>query len=106
MPTTRSPDFRFIFTNAVGLGISDNEFRFMFAFAEDLTSPADNTEQIGVIMSHKTAKFVMNVMKQAIESYEEASGQVIPFDADSIAAIKDGVVIKSASGATDAETPS
>jgi Protein of unknown function (DUF3467) len=100
MPT-RPSDFRFIYANAVGLAISDHETRIMFALAEDMRKPSENTEQVGVIMNHQTAKWLTKVLSLAIEQYEVASGTTIPFDEERFEALKKSSASIEISDSTD-----
>lgn len=92
MPT-RTPEFRYVFANTLGFGLTDNEARIVFAMAEDLTKPEDAIEQVGVVLSHRTLKLMAYIIDQAIQSYEDATKTVIPLDQAKMDALKASMLV-------------
>lgn len=91
--TSRSSEFRYIFANAAGLGINDNELRLMFSFCEDLTVPEGAIEQVGIILTPPTAKLVARMLVESIDHYERISGKTIPFDEEKFNEAKNAALI-------------
>ena len=90
---TRSLDFRYIFANGVGLGLNDNEIRLMFSFCEDLNKPEESIEQVGIILTPRTAKLVARMLSDSIEHFEGISGVKIPFDEEKFDALKNDALV-------------
>ncbi len=84
----RTPDFRYIFANTIGFAFTDNESRIIFAISEDMEKTESATEQVGVILTHKTLKLLGMLINETIEHYERTTGTVIPLDADKAASIR------------------
>lgn len=75
----RSSDFRFIFANVLGFQFSDNDCRILFAIDEG--GGVENAlEQIGVAMTHKTAKLLGQTLSSIVADFEVKSGNVITLD--------------------------
>lgn len=86
----RSSDFRFIFTNVLGVQFSDNDLRLLFAIDEG--DGVDSAfEQMGVAMTHKTAKLLGHMLVEIIASYEARTGVAVPLDADKIADVRSSI---------------
>jgi DNA-dependent RNA polymerase auxiliary subunit epsilon len=74
---SRAPDFRYIFANAVGIGVSDNECKVIFSVEE---GPQEMYEQLGVAMTLKTTKMLAIHLSTIIEYIEKVSGTEIPYE--------------------------
>ena len=60
--------------------MNDNDVRLVFSIAEELTKPEEATEQVAVMMTHRTAKLLMNLLKSALEHLEKTTGKIVEFD--------------------------
>ena len=88
--SNRSPDFKFIFANAIGFGLNDNEARIIFSLTEDIDSNNVESalEQVGVVMTHTTLRLLQTIVTESLSRYEEASGRKIALPDDKLAAIR------------------
>ena len=78
---TRSKDFRYIYTNGLGAQIGGNEVILIFGIKEDQTIQDNKLqEEVGVIMTHATAKTLAVTLNKVIENYEKATGNNILVD--------------------------
>ena len=83
----RAPDFKFIYTNALGLQFSDNDLRLLFAIVEG-DGAESAYEQMGVSMTHRTAKLMGHMLTEIIASYEAKAGITIPLDAEKVTSVR------------------
>lgn len=77
----RAPDFRYIFANTLGFAWSDNDCKLIFGIEEG-EGPENALEQVGIVLTHKTAKLLANHMLTIISGYEAHTGQEIPYDTE------------------------
>lgn len=85
----RSENFRWVFTNALGIQLSENEALITVGFAQDVTKPVEsNVEEVGIIMTPRTAKLLMHVLQNAIGSWEKAHNTQIPIAPEKLAEIE------------------
>ena len=104
MPT-RSHDFRFIFANVLGFQFSDNDLRLLFGVDEG--GGIENAlEQIGVAMTHRTAKILGQTLTEIIADYESKTGTVIPIEAEQMQGIREILDGATPSSASDSTPPS
>ena len=85
--TTRSPNWRVIYTNIVGIGFGSNDMRLMCGFDQDLAHPgSDVLEEAVVVMSPQSAKLLAHSLTAVLGAFELANGP-IPLPGDKIAKI-------------------
>jgi hypothetical protein len=85
---TRSRDFRFVYANTFGFKFGPNELQLLGGIQSNPGSEDPSMEeQIGFIISHQAAKLLATVILKMIGSLEEASGAVIPLDAEKLAGL-------------------
>ena len=101
----RSPDFRFIFANVLGFQFSDNDLRLLFAIDEG-EGVETALEQVGVVMTHKTAKLLGRTLIEIITNYEAKTGSIIPLDPDKLKGIQDMLEGANLPSASDSGLPS
>lgn len=95
MPT-RAVDFRYIFANAFGMQIGQNEMTIKFGFTEDVSKPTESIlEHVGVIVTLQSAKMLGLAISEAIGSFEKSNNITIPLPDTKLEEIhkiiKDGV---------------
>lgn len=84
----RASDFRYLFANAFGVAISDNDCRVIFGIEEG-GGPDEMHEQLAVAMTLKTAKMLAAHLSKIIVHIEKASGTEIPLDLEKIAKLEE-----------------
>jgi hypothetical protein len=84
----KSASWRIIYTNAVTIGFGENESRLVVGFDNDLTKPGTNiTEEVVIVMHHRTAKMVAFTLNAIIANWESKNGP-IPLNADKVQEIE------------------
>lgn len=86
----RSPEFRYIFSDAFGIAFSDNDCRVSFGINEKAGSgnDLDMYEQVTVAMTHKTTKLLVHHLSGILNHFEEKSGTNIPLDEAKVETLK------------------
>jgi hypothetical protein len=88
---TRSPSWRIIYTNILGIGFGDNDVRLMCGFDQDLGNPGQQViEEAIVVMTPRQAKMLSHSLNSVISNFEAANGP-IPVPADKIKKIDDEI---------------
>lgn len=78
---TRTKDFRYIYANGLALQFSGSDVMLVFGNKEDQGNPNQKfLEEIGVMMTHVTAKALSQTLVQVIEHYEKTTGVIIPIE--------------------------
>ena len=78
---TRAPDFKYVFANAVGLALSDNDCKIIFG-VEEGSGPEEMYEQLAVAMTLRTTKMLAINLTAIIDHIEKTTGDEIPFDVE------------------------
>jgi hypothetical protein len=79
---TRSPDWKVVYCNILGIGWGDNEARLMIAFDEDLANSGTKVrEGLLVVMPHRAAKLLVHTLGSIIANHEANHGP-IPYPAE------------------------
>ena len=74
---TRSPNWRVIYTNGIGLGFGENEVRLNIGFDQNPTKPnTDILEEAVVVMNHRAAKMLVYTLGAVISSFEALNGPI------------------------------
>lgn len=73
----QSKDFRIVYTNSFAVRFGDNDVLLKFIIDTDTADPtAPNIEEVGVIMTPRSAKLLAYALTQTIEAYEAAAGPI------------------------------
>ena len=78
---TRTPDYRFIPCDSIGHTLKDNSGKRIVGL-EDLDGSV--LEQVGVMMTHQTAKLLWFILNEAIPRYEKVSGKPIQLNDEKV----------------------
>lgn len=73
--STRAPDFRYIYTNAFGMRLSNTDATIMFG-VEEKPGDRDIYEQLGVSMTPMTLKVMLAGLQKSLNAYEAANGEI------------------------------
>ena len=74
---TRSPSWRVIYTNAMGLAFGDNDVRIAFGFDQDIGKPGQQVlEEAVVVMTPRQAKILSHSLNVIISNFEAANGPI------------------------------
>lgn len=90
----RSPDFRYIPVDTIGLIMNENSAKLVFGIEE---GPGKIIEEIGIFLTPKSLKLLGIIATKAIEATEKATGETVDIDDEKMKAIDDGMSIKSSS---------
>jgi Protein of unknown function (DUF3467) len=75
--TAQSKDFRIIFANLFTIRFGDNDVLVKFAMEEDASDlDAPNIEEVGVVMTPRSAKLFAHALTEAINAFEAALGSI------------------------------
>ena len=95
---TRSPHWRVIYTNGIGLGFGDNEVRLNIGFDQNPTKPnTDVLEEAVVVMTHRAAKMLAYTLGAVISNFEAINGP-ITLPADRVRDIENAIKTQTAAG--------
>ena len=83
---TRSPDFRLIYANALGMRASDNDFQITLSI-EIGAETQSFQEEATVMISPRTAKLLWHMLGGALEEIEKTTGP-ITIDEKKLAGLK------------------
>ena len=75
MGKNRSKDFRYVFVNAFGLRLGDNDVTLTLGMHEG-GDPEDMLEEVGVIMTPRSLKIILNSLGNALKAYESQLGEI------------------------------
>jgi hypothetical protein len=88
MTVTRSPYWRVVYCNTLGLGWGETEVRLNIGFDQDLGKPGSNIlEESVVAMPHRAAKMLAFTLNSVIANWEAINGP-IPLPVDKIQEIE------------------
>jgi hypothetical protein len=74
---TRSPDWKVVYCNILGIGWGENEARLMIAFDEDLAKSGSKVrEELLVVMPHRAAKLLVHTLGSIIANHEANNGPI------------------------------
>lgn len=78
----KSREFRNVYSNALGMSLSDSEARLIFSYCEDISTTDEGTTEVAVVLNLRTAKLLQVMLGDALQHFETVSGQTIPFDSE------------------------
>jgi hypothetical protein len=85
--STRSSNWRIIYTNIFGIGFGDNDVRLMCGFDMDIGKPgAEVLEEATIVMTPRSAKMLSYTLDRILELHESTFGQ-IPLDPARVARV-------------------
>ena len=76
MGKNQSKDFRYVFVNAFGMRISDNDVTLTLGMHEG-GDPKDMLEEVAVVMTPKTLKIIINNVQNVITQFESDVGEIL-----------------------------
>ena len=71
LPSTRSPDFRYIPCDVFGLAVSEDGMKLTLGVNE---ADGGSTDLVGVHMSHKTAMALKTILANGLEHLQKETG--------------------------------
>jgi len=79
---TRSPSWRIIYTNAMGVAFGDNDVRLVCGFDQDITKPGQQVlEEAILVMTPRQAKILSYSLNTIISNFEATNGPIpVPVD--------------------------
>lgn len=75
MDKKRSKDFRYVFINAFGLRLGDNDVTLTLGMHEG-GDPEDMLEEVAVVMTPRTLKIIVNNLDNALKAFESQLGEI------------------------------
>ncbi len=90
MPKNLSKDFRYVYTNAYGVRLSDNDVTIRFGI-HDGGDPEDMLQEVAIIMTPRTLKIMLNGLNNALKGIEAELGE-IPVPPEKLASSFDEMV--------------
>lgn len=75
MGKNRSKDFRYVFINAFGVRIADNDLTLTLGMHEG-GDPEDMLEEVAVVMTPRTLKIMLNNLDNALKALESHIGEI------------------------------
>ena len=75
MGKNRSKDFRYVYINTFGVRLGDNDVTLSLGVHEG-GDPIDMFEEVGVIMTPKTLKILLNSLNNALAAMEDQLGEI------------------------------
>ena len=102
MGKNRSKDFRYVFVNAFGMRLGDNDVTLTFGMHEG-GDPKDMLEEVAVIMTPRTLKIILNNLGNALKAFESKIGE-IPVPPGKLASSFDEMIETGIAGIETAET--
>ena len=89
---TRTPDFRYVYANAVGIRFNGTDVMLTAGIKEDPRESDDTiVENATFIMALSTAKFLSLALSRVITSIETTMGQEIPIDGDKLQTLDEAI---------------
>ena len=75
MGKNRSKDFRYVFINAFGARVGDNDLTLTLGLHEG-GDPKDMLEEVAIVMTPKTLKIILNNLGNALKGFESQFGEI------------------------------
>ena len=75
MGKNRSKDFRYVFVNAFGVRLGDNDVTLTLGMHEG-GDPEDMLEEVAVVMTPRTLKVIVNNLVNALKAFESHLGEI------------------------------
>ena len=75
MGKNRSKDFRYVFINAFGARVGDNDLTLTLGMHEG-GDPKDMLEEVAVVMTPRTLKIMLNNLDNALKALESHIGEI------------------------------
>ncbi len=75
MGKNRSKDFRYVFINAFGVRLGDNDVTLTLGMYEG-GDPQDMLEEVAVVMTPRTLKIILNNLGNALKAMESHLGEI------------------------------
>ncbi len=75
MGKNRSKDFRYVFINAFGVRVGDNDVTLTLGMHEG-GDPQDMLEEVAVVMTPRTLKIILNNLDNALKALESEIGEI------------------------------
>ena len=75
MGKNRSKDFRYVFVNAFGVRLGDNDVTLTLGMHEG-GDPQDMLEEVAVVMTPRTLKIILNNLDNALKALESQVGEI------------------------------
>ncbi len=75
MGKNRSKDFRYVFVNAIGVRLSDNDVTLTLGM-HDGGDPKDMLEEVAIVMTPKTLKIMLNDLGNVLNALESQIGEI------------------------------
>ena len=75
MGKNRSKDFRFVFINAFGARVGDNDLTLTLGMHEG-GDPKDMLEEVAIVMTPKTLKIMLNDLGNVLNALESQIGEI------------------------------
>jgi len=76
MGKNRSKDFRYVFVNAFGVRLGDNDVTLTLGMHEG-GDPKDMLEEVAVVMTPRTLKIILNNLGNALKALESHAGEIL-----------------------------
>src|SRR5262249_18636699 len=74
---TRSPNWRVVYGNIIGITWADTEARLNISFDQDVSKPGSSVlEEITVVMPHRAAKILAFSLGLIVSNFEAANGPI------------------------------
>ena len=94
-PNLRTPDFRYVYSNAFGIQLTSNEMMINFGISEDVSRADESVlEQTGIVLNLSSAKLLSSLIDTVVRRFEADSGIQIPLDAERLEAIANSMTSK------------
>ena len=75
MDKNRSKDFRYVFINAFGVRLGDNDVTLTLGMHEG-GDPQDMLEEVAVVMTPRTLKIILNNLGNVLKALESQVGEI------------------------------
>ncbi len=75
MGKNRSKDFRYVFVNAFGVRLGENDVTLTLGMHEG-GDPQDMLEEVAVVMTPRTLKIILNNLDNALKALESEIGEI------------------------------
>jgi hypothetical protein len=73
----RSPDWKVVYCNVLGIGWGDAEARLNIGFDMDLSKPGSQVrEELVVVMPHRALKLLVHSLNAIIANFEAVNGAI------------------------------
>lgn len=103
---TRSQDFRIVFSNTFSIVFGPTEIQLTCGIQKNPgTNDTTMEEQVGLVITHPSAKLLTKMLSLLIADFEEHSGKEIPLDPGKIKKIEDTIAANKAARKQDGGKP-